>query len=143
MTHLVFLCWVFTVSSLLEPFGSCFILSWTNNKNKKNGKAGDSEANHSSLKLLKSHKNSPNSLKLLSKDLLIMSFPFMLLEPQISPKPLAKRLILNFFHQSFLSLHAYDQALGRDLINGHSKLVSQRQFASVWEGAQCSFDRLY
>ena len=41
----------------------------------------------------------------------------MLEESQISPKPLAKCLILNFFHQSFLSLDAGDQALGCDMIN--------------------------
>ena len=49
----------------------------------------------------------------------------MLLESQISSQPLAKRLILNFFHQSFLSLDAYDRALGRDVINIRSKLTSQ------------------
>ena len=61
----------------------------------------------------------------------------MLLESQISSQPLAKRLILNFFHQSFLSRDAYDRALGRDVINGRSKLTSQRQFASVREKRQC------
>ena len=45
----------------------------------------------------------------------------MLLESQISSQPLAKR----FFHQSFLSRDAYDRALGRDVINGRSKLTSQ------------------
>ena len=66
----------------------------------------------------------------------------MFLEGQISSQPLAKRLILNFFHQSFLSRDAYDltrdarlrtsagkatydRALGRDVINGRSKLTSQ------------------
>ena len=63
----------------------------------------------------------------------------MLLESRISPKALAKRL--HFFHQSFLSLDAFDRALGRDVINDRSKLTSQRQFASVRERAQCSFDR--
>ena len=29
----------------------------------------------------------------------------------------SERLILNFFHQSFLSREAYDRALGRDVIN--------------------------
>ena len=52
----------------------------------------------------------------------------MLLESQISSQPLGKRLILNFFHESFLCRDAYDRALGRDVINGHSKLTSQRQF---------------
>ena len=52
----------------------------------------------------------------------------MLLEFQTSSQPLGKRLILNFFHQSFLSRDAYDRALGRDVINGRSKLTSQRQF---------------
>ena len=116
------------------------ILSCTNNK--KNGKTGDSEADRSSSKLLhKSHKNGPNSPKLPSKDLLInnLSFPSMLLESRISPKALAKSL--HFFHQSFLSLDAYDRALGRDVIIDRSKLTSQRQFASVRERAQCSFDR--
>ena len=61
----------------------------------------------------------------------------MLLESQISSQPLAKRLILNFFHQSVLSRDAYDRALGRDVINGRSKLTSQRQFASVWRRAKC------
>jgi len=42
----------------------------------------------------------PNSPKLPSKDL-SLSFPSMLLESQISSQPLAKRLILTFFHQSF------------------------------------------
>ena len=46
-----------------------------------------------------------------------LSFPFTLLESQISSQPLAKRLILNFFHHSFLSWDAYDRALGRDVIN--------------------------
>ena len=63
----------------------------------------------------------------------------MLLESRISPKALAKRL--HFFHQSFFSLDAFDRALGRDVINDRSKLTSQRQFASVRERAQCSFDR--
>ena len=61
----------------------------------------------------------------------------MLLESQISSQPLTKRLILNFFHHSFLSRGAYDQALGRDVINGRSKLTSQRQFASIRGLAQC------
>ena len=55
----------------------------------------------------------------------------MLLESQIPSQPLTKRLILTFFHQSFLSRDAYDRALGHDVINGRSKLTSQRQFASV------------
>ena len=50
--------------------------------------------------------------------------PSMLLESQISPKLFAKCLILNFFHQSFLSLNAYDQAVRRDLINRRLKLTS-------------------
>ena len=61
----------------------------------------------------------------------------MLLESQTSSQPLGKRLILNFFHQSFLSRDAYDRARGRDVINGRSKLTSQRQFASVREKRQC------
>ena len=56
----------------------------------------------------------------------------MLMEFQTSSQPLAKR-----FHQSFLSRDAYDRALGRDVINGRSKLTSQRQFASVREKRQC------
>ena len=59
-----------------------------------------------------------------------LSFPSVLLESQMLSQPLGKRLILNFFHQSFLSQAKYDQALGRDVINGRSKLTSQRQFAS-------------
>ena len=59
------------------------------------------------------------------------------MEFQTSSQPLAKRLILNFFHQSFLSRDAYDRALGRDVIYGRSKLTSQRQFASVREKRQC------
>ena len=39
-----------------------------------------------------------------------LSFPSMLVESQISPKPLAKCLVLKFFHQSFLSSDAYDWA---------------------------------
>ena len=66
-----------------------------------------------------------------------LSFPSMLLESQISSQPLAKRLILNFFHQSFLSRDAYDWALERDVINGRSNLTSQRHFASVRGRAQC------
>ena len=54
------------------------------------------------------------------------------MEFQTSSQPLAKR-----FHQSFLSRDAYDRALGRDVINGRSKLTSQRQFASVREKRQC------
>ena len=61
----------------------------------------------------------------------------MLLESQISSQPLAKRLILNFFLQSFLSRDAYVLALGRDVINGRSKLTSQRPFASVRGRGQC------
>ena len=61
----------------------------------------------------------------------------MLLESQISSQLLWKRLILTFFHQSFLSRDAFDRALGRDVINGRSKLTSQQQFASVWGRAQC------
>ena len=63
-----------------------------------------------------------------------LSFPSMLLESQISSQPLAKRLILTFFHQSFLSRYAYDRAFGRDVINGRSQLTSQRQSASVRGG---------
>ena len=51
-----------------------------------------------------------------------LPFPSMLLESQISPKLLAKRLILNFFPRDFFhALDAYDWALGRDVINGRSK----------------------
>ena len=66
-----------------------------------------------------------------------LSFPSMLLESQISSQPLAKRWILTFFHQSFLSRDAYDRAFGRDVINGRSQLTSQRQSASVRGQAQC------
>ena len=66
-----------------------------------------------------------------------LSFPSMLLESQISSQPLAKRLIFNFFHQSVLSLDAYDRALGCDVINVRSKLTSHQQFASVRGRAQC------
>ena len=59
------------------------------------------------------------------------------LESQISLQPLAKRLILTFFHQSFLSRDTCDRALGRDVINGRSHLTSQRQFTSVRGRAQC------
>ena len=55
----------------------------------------------------------------------------MLLESQISSQLLVKSLILTFFHQSFLSWDVYDRALGHDVINGRSKLTSQRQCASV------------
>ena len=65
-----------------------------------------------------------------------LSFPSMLLESQISSQPLAKRLILTFFHQSFLSRDAYDRAFGRDVIDGRSQLTSQRQSTSVRGGAQ-------
>ena len=61
----------------------------------------------------------------------------MLLESQISSQPLAKCLILTFSHQSFLSRDAYDRTLGRDVINGRSKLTSQRQFAPVLGRAEC------
>ena len=60
-----------------------------------------------------------------------LSFLSMLLESQISLQPPAKHLILNFFHQSFLSRDMYDRALGRDVINGRSQLTSKRQFASA------------
>ena len=60
-----------------------------------------------------------------------LSFPSMLLESQISSQPLAKRLILNFFHQSFLSRDAYDWALERDVINDRSNLTSQRPGAGT------------
>ena len=63
-----------------------------------------------------------------------LSFPSMLLESQISSQPLAKRLILTFFHQSFLSRDAYDRAFGRDVIDGRSQLTSQRQSTSVRGG---------
>ena len=99
------------------------ILSCTNNK--KNGKTEDSEADRSSTKLRKSHKNGPNSPTLPSNYIDNLSFPSMLPESQISPKPLAKRLILNFFLQSFLSLDVYDRAPRRDVINGCSRLTSQ------------------
>ena len=46
-------------------------------------------------------------------------------------------MILNFYHQSFLSQAKYDQALGRYAISGRSKLTSQRQFASIRGLAQC------
>ena len=48
----------------------------------------------------------------------------MLLESQISSQPLAMRLILNFFHHSFLSRNAYDRDLGRDVINGRSTVAA-------------------
>jgi len=54
-----------------------------------------------------------------------LSFPSMLLESQISSQPLAKHLILNFLNQSFLSRDVYDRVLGRDVIDGRSKLTSQ------------------
>ena len=63
-----------------------------------------------------------------------LSFPSMLLESQISSQPLAQRLILTFFHKSFLSRDAYDRAFGRDVINGRSQLTSQRQSAFVRGG---------
>ena len=66
-----------------------------------------------------------------------LSLSSMLLESQILSQPLTKRLILTFFHQSFLSRDAYDRALGHDVINGRSKLTSKRQFASVRGRAQC------
>ena len=66
-----------------------------------------------------------------------LSFPSMLLKSQISSQPLAKRLILTFFHQSFLSRDAYDRAFGRDVINGRSHLTSQRQSAFVRGRARC------
>ena len=63
----------------------------------------------------------------------------MLLESQILPKPLAKRLILNFFHQSFLSrnVSVSRRAIGHDVINGRSQRTAQGQFNSVRERAQC------
>ena len=66
-----------------------------------------------------------------------LSFPSMLLESQISSQPLAKRLILNFFHQSFLSRDAYDRAPGRNVINGRSNLTSQRNLLPSGGRAQC------
>ena len=49
-----------------------------------------------------------------------LSFPSMLLESQIPPKPPAKRLILKFFPRDFLSMRMTGH-LGRDVINGRSK----------------------
>ena len=130
MTYIAFVfCYLLSLGlqSHLEAVLSTFkILSCSNSK--KNGKAGDSEADRSSSKLHKSHKNGPKSS---------LSFPSRLLESQISSQPLAKCLILNFLHQSFLSSDAYDRVLGRDIINVRSKLTSQQQFASVRGQAQC------
>ena len=67
-----------------------------------------------------------------------LSFPSMLLESQISSQPLAKRLILNFFHQSFLSRDAYDRAPGRNVINGRSNLTSQRNLLPSGGGHSAS-----
>ena len=55
------------------------------------------------------------------------------------PKPLVKRLILNFFHQSFLSrnMSVSRRAIGHDVINGRSQRTAQGQFNSVREQAQC------
>ena len=63
----------------------------------------------------------------------------MLLESQILPKPLAKRLILNFFHQSFLSrnVSVSRRAIGHDVINGRSQRTAKGQFNSVRERASC------
>ena len=63
----------------------------------------------------------------------------MLLESPILPKPLAKRLILNFFHQSFLfrNMSVSRRAIGHDVINGRSQRTAQGQFNSVRERAQC------
>ena len=72
------------------------------------------------------------------KDLPIICISFyMLLESQVSLQPLAKRLILKSFHESFLSRDAYDGATRRDVIKGRSKLTSQQQFVSVRERARC------
>ena len=67
-----------------------------------------------------------------------LSFPSMIVESQISPKPLAKCLVLKFFHQSFLSPNVYDRATWRDVINGHSMLTSQWQFALSRSGHSAS-----
>ena len=124
-----------SLQSHLEAVLSKFkILSCTNNK--KNGKTGDSKADRSSSKLHKSHKNGPNSPKLPSKDLSIICLSLLCFWSLGFHQKL-----LHFFHQSFLSLDAFDRALGRDVINDRSKLTSQRQFTSVRERAQCSFDR--
>ena len=70
MTYHVFVfCYLLSLRlySHLEGVLSTFkILSCTNSK--KNGKAGDSQADCSSSKLHKSHKNGPNLPKLPSKD---------------------------------------------------------------------------
>ena len=114
------------------------ILSCTNNK--KNGKTGDSEADRSSSKPHKSHKNGPNSPRLPSKDLSIICLSLLCFW-SLGFHQKRSRSAYIFFHQGFLSLDAFDRALGRDVINDRSKLTSERQFASVRERAQCSFDR--
>ena len=104
---------------------------------KKNGKAGDSEADRYSSKLHKSHENGPNSPKLPSKNLLINVFPFYASGVLDFITTSGEALDFNLFSSEFLSRDAYDRALGRDVINGRSKLTSQEQFASVRGRAQC------
>ena len=71
MTYLVFVFLCFALYSHLEAVLSTFkILSCTNSK--RNGKAGDYQADRSSSKLHKSHKNGPNTRNLPSKDLSII-----------------------------------------------------------------------
>ena len=104
-------------------------MSCTNNK--KLGKDGESEADRPSSKLHKSYKNGLNSPKLPLRDMPIIC------PSQFSSQPLSKRFILNFFQQIFLSRDSYDRETGCNLINGHPKLMSRRQFASVEEWAWC------
>ena len=120
------------LKSHLEALLSTFhILSCTNSK--KNGKAG----NRSSSKLHKFHGNGPNSPKLPSKDLWIICLSLLCFWSLRFHHNCYEALDFNFFHQSFLSRDAYDRALGRDVVNGRSKLTSQQQFASVSGRAQC------
>ena len=76
------------------------ILSCTNGK--KNGEAGDSEADRYTSKL---HKSIKKLAKIAVKGSVDnSSFPSMLLESQISSQPLATRITNNAFKSSFTSL---------------------------------------
>ena len=129
MTYLVFVfryyC-LFASRAIWKPFYRCLIF-WVVLTVRKMGRLG-------TLKLTVPARNSKLAKIAVKGSVGNLSFPSMLLESQISSQPLAKRLILTFFHQSFLSRYAYDRAFGRDVINGRSQLTSQRQSASVRGG---------
>ena len=139
ITCLVFLfCYLFR--AIWKPLFRC-LRFWVVLNNKKYGKAGNSEADRSSLKLHKFHKNGLNLTKIAVKLKLIPIICLFLLcfwSLWWGFILLPKHLILNFFHPSFLSRDVHDWPVARpDVISSCSKLTSQQQFGSVREWAWC------